>query len=128
MPDISRTMALEIADNWDVMAAQETRMQPGRRETLRECADLLRMLANLGEGVDLPRRSEARPHDEVVKHMTNRFLGWRLPPTFNPDGGITFATHYNTWMDNPPENEPIGTNLFTADEAEAMVRYMLEGL
>lgn len=44
MSDISKSMALEIADNWDQMAA--TAEPASRRETLRECADTIRMLAN----------------------------------------------------------------------------------
>lgn len=63
-----------------------------------------------------------------VKHMVNRFLGWKLPKDFAPDAGISFDPTYNKWMDNPPRWEPVGTNLFTATQAEAMVRYMLEGL
>jgi hypothetical protein len=26
--------------------------------------------------------------DEQIKHMVNRFLGWRLPENFQPDAGI----------------------------------------
>ena len=25
-----------------------------------------------------------------IKHMVDRFLGWKLPLDFNPDGGIKF--------------------------------------
>lgn len=24
--------------------------------------------------------------DDQIKHMVNRFLGWKLPENFNPDG------------------------------------------
>lgn len=49
--------------------------------------------------------------------MTARFLRWKLPPDFNPDGGIEYR----------PLNgfEPTGTNLMTYTQARAMVEYML---
>ena len=37
----------ELAGNWEVMAEMEAASQAGRRETLRECADGLRMLADI---------------------------------------------------------------------------------
>ncbi len=55
---------------------------------------------------------------EQIKLMADRFLGWKLPITFSPDGGISFDG----------KSQPIGTNLFTATEAEEMVRYMTLGL
>lgn len=71
--------------------------------------------------------------DDQIKHMVNRFLGWRLPEHFMPDAGISFKPEYNVeYMaarGKPPcRHEPIGTNLFDASQAEAMVRYMIEGL
>jgi hypothetical protein len=59
-----------------------------------------------------------------IKHMVDRFLGWRLPENFAPDGGVSYT---------PPSyaaqvGMPTGTNLFSATEAEAMVRHMVEGL
>lgn len=67
----------------------------------------------------------AQPPEPVadVRAMVNRFLGWQLPKDFAPDCGISFkhapdALGYSpTW--------PIGTNLFTAEQAEQMFRYAL---
>lgn len=58
--------------------------------------------------------------EEQIKQMVNRFLGWKLPGDFQPDAGIKFT---------PPQNIewwPVGTNLLTATQAEAMIRYILE--
>ena len=67
--------------------------------------------------------------DAQIKHMADRFLQWRLPKDFNPDCGIHFDADAAKKL-NPMNHryEPVGTNLFSADQATAMVRYMLEGL
>ncbi|MBX5206704.1 hypothetical protein [Rhizobium sp. NZLR11] len=64
--------------------------------------------------------------EDQVKHMVNRFLAWKLPADFNPDGGITLDKAY---LNSLPASYPgpSGTNLFSASQAEEMVRYMLEG-
>lgn len=60
-----------------------------------------------------------------IKHMVDRFLGWRLPQNWNPDGGISFTRpNYHPSVDATPT----GTNLFDATQAAAMVRYMVEGM
>jgi hypothetical protein len=59
--------------------------------------------------------------DGQIKHMVDRFLTWKLPKTFDPDCGISFAPP-------SPDSEPVGTNLLTAAEAGAMVRHMIEGM
>lgn len=64
-------------------------------------------------------------NEEQIKHMTYRFLGWRLPESFLPDAGITYKRPEGLADDYP---SPTGTNLFDYDQAEAMVRYMLEGM
>lgn len=66
--------------------------------------------------------------DEQVKHLVNRFLVWRLPASFNPDGGVSFKAEYNENTPFPMKHEPTGTNLLDAPQAEAMVRFMLGGL
>lgn len=53
-----------------------------------------------------------------VKDMVNRFLGWKLPKSFNPDCGVSFKP-----MEAAGGSWPIGTNLFTADEAKVMFEH-----
>jgi hypothetical protein len=65
---------------------------------------------------------------EAIKHMVDRFLQWKLPENFNPDGGISFAPIGNAGTLNAYWRLPVGTNLFDAGQAEAMVRFMVEGL
>jgi hypothetical protein len=66
--------------------------------------------------------------DEQIKHLVDRFLGWKLPSNFSPDAGISFKAEFNQHTDHPMKHEPMGTNLLDATQAEAMVRYMIEGL
>lgn len=61
-------------------------------------------------------------NEDLVKHMVDRFLGWKLPQDFSPDAGISFKK-----PENPaPHWWPSGTNLLDANQAEAMIRYLLE--
>lgn len=62
----------------------------------------------------------------VREHMVNRFLSWKLPEDFSPDGGITFKKEFNENTEFPMKHEPTGTNLFTATQARKMVEYMLD--
>jgi len=48
----------------------------------------------------------------------NRFLGWKLPDDFNPDGGITRNSKFNSL-------KPTGTNLLDATQAREMLAYVL---
>jgi hypothetical protein len=66
--------------------------------------------------------------EDQIKHMVDRFLGWRLPENFNPDCGISFKRDFNEHTARPMKHEPTGTNLFDATQATAMVRHMLDGL
>lgn len=66
--------------------------------------------------------------DDQIRHMAQRFLAWKLPKDFNPDGGISFERIANKGYRFQRMREPIGANLFSADQAEAMVRYLAEGL
>ena len=65
---------------------------------------------------------------DQIKHMVDRFLGWPLPRPFRPDGGISFEQFANKGTPHQYERHPVGTNLFDATQADAMVRFMIEGL
>lgn len=65
---------------------------------------------------------------DQIKHMVNRFLGWRLPDDFSPDAGTSFKPTFNDHLPQPTKHNPVGTNLLSYTQAEAMVRYMLDGL
>lgn len=68
-------------------------------------------------------------NEDQIKHMVNRFLSWKLPDTFSPDGGIIYEGAIgNAGTAYEYRREPVGTNLLTATEAEAMVRHMIKGL
>ena len=68
--------------------------------------------------------------EDQIKHMANRFLGWKLPKDFSPDNGIYFERWYpyiESWKRSDLNcRQPVGTNLLTATQAEAMVRYLVE--
>ena len=60
--------------------------------------------------------------EDYKKQMVNRFLGWKLPEDFQPDAGISYKKPEN------PHPRPVGTNLFTATQAEEMLDYVLADL
>jgi hypothetical protein len=72
--------------------------------------------------------AEAPMTEDQIKHMVNLFLGWKLPETFNPDNGISFDPIASKGTPYEFRRAPQGTNLLNATQADAMVRYMLEGL
>jgi hypothetical protein len=60
----------------------------------------------------------------VSDAMVSRFLGWKLPSDFAPDCGISFdGRKDDEWNKNL--TWPIGTNLFTANQAKAMLEHVL---
>jgi hypothetical protein len=66
--------------------------------------------------------------EDQIKYMAQRFLGWKLPKDFNPDGGISFEKISNKGYEFESVREPVGTNLFTLDQAELMVKYLAQGM
>ena len=72
---------------------------------------------------------------KVTKEMVDRFLGWKLPENFSPDGGVSFARTVNTYIDGQfvkdaprrKQDWPVGTNLLDADQARQMLEHVLGG-
>lgn len=66
--------------------------------------------------------------DIDIGKIVDRFLGWKLPEDFNPDCGISFKRESD--YDHPTYGrnkfEPIGTNLFSAEQAKRMFEYALD--
>lgn len=77
------------------------------------------------EGIE-ETHSTREVEEKLVKHLTDRFLGWRLPKDFHPDGGIMFMDVYDNGTEQGGKFEPTGTNLFTAEQAKEMFRFLLE--
>jgi hypothetical protein len=63
-----------------------------------------------------------------VGKMVDRFLGWRLPTDFCPDNGISFKpeSDYEHPELGRTKYEPIGTNLFHAEQAKEMFEHAVE--
>lgn len=74
--------------------------------------------------IDEPAPATDGLREAAVKHMAERFLAWKLPDNFNPDGGVIFDRGERqagtAWW-------PTGTNLLTYTQAKAMVEHMMEG-
>lgn len=79
-----------------------------------------------GEVTTITGSPVSAPHD--IRQMVDRFLAWKLPADFDPDGGISFKPTYKNSHGDPVRRDPSGTNLFTGVQAEAMVRHMLGAL
>jgi hypothetical protein len=58
--------------------------------------------------------------EEQLNEFTQRFLQWKLPEDFNPDGGISFTRNLGNHT-----YTPVGTNLFTATQARKMIEHIL---
>lgn len=81
------------------------------------------------KGVPQPATpKEAAMTEAQIKHMVDRFLMWKLPEHFNPDDGISFDPVASKGTPYEFRRSPSGTNLFSAEQATAMVRHMLDGL
>lgn len=66
--------------------------------------------------------------EDQISHMADRFCGWPLPEGFNPDGGVSYERFGNKGTAREFRHDTSGTNLFSKQQAEEMIRYMIEGL
>lgn len=66
--------------------------------------------------------------EEQINRMAERFLQWRLPADFNPDGGVSFHPRANEGTPYEYQRTPVGTNLLNFAQAKAMVEHMVEGV
>lgn len=125
---MSRSIAGRTLAEWAVFARRDDCLERMVPSDLRQLIGAIPP-AVAETGADAPGGAGVEGHNamtnEQIKHMVDRFLSWRLPKTFNPDNGISYTRpNYAANVDATPS----GTNLFDAAQADAMVRYMLEGL
>ena len=64
---------------------------------------------------------------KVTDEMVNRFLMWKFPEDFHPDGGILFKreSDYEHPEFGRTKFAPTGTNLLDAQQARAMLEHVL---
>ena len=80
------------------------------------------LLRAIKRGRELAAEAQPGMATPSIDEMTSRFLQWKLPTDFDPDGGITFSKEH---LHPSPAHWPCGTNLLTYRQAEQMVRFML---
>lgn len=61
---------------------------------------------------------------KLIDKMVDRFLCWKLPKDFAPDCGISFDGRQDDEL-NQNKTWPVGTNLFTAEQAKHMFLHCL---
>lgn len=103
-------------DHWDMIGGERIRHQIDHEDGW---VYVMRLTA------ETPEQHKVDPM-KVTDEMVNRFLWWKLPRDFAPDCGISFdGRKPDQW--NPSREWPMGTNLFTAVQARAMLEHVLGG-
>ena len=64
-----------------------------------------------------------KQHIQVTDEMVTRFLSWKLPKDFRPDGGMVFIPTKGRGYDSP--YWPVGTNLLTWQQAREMLEHVI---
>ncbi len=60
----------------------------------------------------------------TTDEMATKFMAWKLPKDFNPDGGISFKSYHPQQTPYSPM-WPTGTNLLSHEQAKAMFEFIL---
>ena len=121
---VGNVLAIEAIGIVKEMMAQEpvAWMSPGK-----ECLEFSRKDTVYGSHTvplyAAPVAVQAVP--AVTDEMVNRFLCWKLPRGFYPDGGITFSMKGRYEGFPLPDCWPIGKNLLTADQAREMLEHVI---
>lgn len=121
------TAEVYSAQEYEALAAENERLRLERDRLGDQNVNLWARLAYVDELLTLLHRTEDEKialRIEVTDEMVTRFLWWRLPDDFQPDGGITF-NRFVGCQPRPPEWWPVGTNLLTAVQAKAMLQHVL---
>lgn len=124
---ISRAQLLALAGGMpDAKVVVENASADGADKLLAEF-DSVSLMPPLRVRIDPLEDYTVRFTESQIDHMVDRFLGWRLPENFNPDGGVKFEREVNGGP-RPAAWWPQGTNILDATQAKAMVRYIVEGM
>ena len=115
----------ELSTIIDASIPNKSQNQAVKVQINRACDQLMNRIA---EGWLEGKNEPQEPRDTQIKRMVDRFLAWKLPENFNPDGGISFKKTVNENTSHERKNDPTGTNLLDALQAEEMVRYLLDGV
>lgn len=121
----------EIEEAWDALGMSDYEGEDGIAyfiTILKEQAARASAAPSVETAPPSETREEFSMTEEQIKHMVDRFLQWRLPEHFNPDGGISFEQTANAGTFREYKREPVGTNLLDVQQAKAMVRYMVDGM
>jgi hypothetical protein len=121
---INANTAAQVAKATEDLKAKLSNAHSANARANAYIAKLIGEMVELEAKASQPAAAPATPSIPVLKEMVNRFLGMPLPKTFNPDCGIRFdGRKDDEWNKN--KTWPIGTNLFTADEARQVFEYCL---
>src|SRR6185312_15606024 len=123
-------MSEKMIDEVFAFVRQVANCETSDQGNIRTARELVKRLESSATDPTSPQTAWMTMTEDQIKHMVDRFLGWKLPrDSFNPDCGISFDKKpFNVHTAHPSLYEPSGTNLFDATQADAMVRYMVAGM
>jgi hypothetical protein len=95
------------------------------REALEIAADVIGSSEPFAKAFSILNAAE-KAREDMIKEAVTNFLGWKLPADFAPDANISFKRAVLPSTPQTPGGYwPIGTNLFSDDQAEQMFRHCL---